>query len=57
MKTVASVDDIPEFESEREESDFWANHELSEEVWSNAKPLPKSILPPAGPRAAGPMRD
>jgi len=50
MTTVVRIEDIPKFKSEQEESDFWANHELSDEVWSEAKPIPEGILPPARPR-------
>jgi len=50
IKTVVRIEDIPKFKSEQEESDFWANHELSDEVWNQAKPLPEGILPPARPR-------
>jgi len=50
MKIVSRLEDIPKFKSEREESDFWASHELSDDLWSKAEPLPEGILPPARPR-------
>ena len=50
MNTVVRIEDIPKFKSEQEESDFWASHELSDEVWNEAKPVPEGILPPARPR-------
>jgi hypothetical protein len=50
METVSRLEDIPKFKSEREEADFWVNHELSEELWSKAEPMPDGILPPARPR-------
>jgi hypothetical protein len=50
IKTVSRLDDIPKFKSEREESDFWASHELSDDLWNKAEPVPEGILPPTRPR-------
>jgi len=50
MNTVVRIEDIPKFKSEQEEADFWANHELSDEIWNEARPVPEGILPPARPR-------
>jgi hypothetical protein len=32
MLTVNRLEDMPQFDSEKEESDFWATHELSENL-------------------------
>lgn len=49
-KIVSRLEDIPKFKSEREESEFWASHELSDDLWDNAEPLPEGILPATRPR-------
>jgi len=50
MNTVVRIEDIPKFKSEQEEADFWANHELGDEILNEARPVPEGILPPARPR-------
>ena len=36
MKIIHSLDEIPShFESEDDERDFWAEHDLSEELWNS----------------------
>ena len=36
FKIIYSVDEIPShFDSEDEERDFWAEHELSDELWDS----------------------
>src|SRR5712692_2829011 len=50
MDTVTRIADIPQFKSEREESKFWATHELSEKLWAEAERLPEGILPAPRPR-------
>jgi hypothetical protein len=43
---IHSIDEIPLFATEREESDFWATHDLSEELMASAEPIPEGDLPP-----------
>ncbi|MGH3090213.1 MAG: CopG family antitoxin [Rubrobacteraceae bacterium] len=50
LKEINSRDEIPSFENEEEEHEFWANHALSDEFWENAKPIPEGELPPPRPR-------
>ncbi len=50
MKEVKSPDEIPAFESEREEHEFWSTHSLSEEFFERAEPIPEGVLPPPRPR-------
>jgi hypothetical protein len=33
---VHSWDDVPDFTSENEEADFWASHELGDELWDTS---------------------
>jgi hypothetical protein len=36
LKIIHSLDEIPShFDSEDDERDFWAEHELSEELWNS----------------------
>lgn len=47
LKTIHSWDEVPEFESEREEHEFWGSHSLSEEMLESFEPRSKrSNLPP-----------
>lgn len=39
--------DIPEFSSEEEEAQFWATHELGDELLSELAAPPPGLLPPA----------
>lgn len=50
MKTVDRREDIPEFNSEAEEHEFWATHELSDALWEQAEPFSADELP--SPRSA-----
>jgi uncharacterized protein (DUF4415 family) len=50
MKEINSPDEIPEFETEREEAEFWSTHALSEEFFEKAEPIPEGVLPPPRPR-------
>jgi predicted DNA binding CopG/RHH family protein len=46
FKTVHRLSDIPAFESEQEEHEFWATHEFGEELLTAAQPLARGVLPP-----------
>ncbi len=35
LKVVRSLGEIPDFSTEDEERDWWAEHELSEELWNS----------------------
>jgi CopG antitoxin of type II toxin-antitoxin system len=50
MATVKTVDEIPQFRSEREEAEYWGTHELSEDLWRTLPPTPEEELPPTRPR-------
>lgn len=50
MKEIKSPDEIPDFESEKEEREFWSTHALSEEYFEKAGPIPEGVLPPPRPR-------
>jgi hypothetical protein len=39
LKVIHSLDEIPDFESEDEEREWWWEHELSDELWDS---LPKT---------------
>jgi predicted DNA binding CopG/RHH family protein len=50
MTTVRSWEEVPSFESEAEESAFWATHDLSDELLARMKPDADPELPPPRPR-------
>ncbi len=47
LTTVQSLEEIPEFASEREEAEFWDTHTMSDDLW-NALPPAEDELPPPG---------
>jgi hypothetical protein len=42
---IERIEDIPRFQSEAEEADFWATHDLSEDLMARAEPIPDAELP------------
>jgi len=50
MKTIHSVDEIPTFGSESEESAFWATHEIADDLWERLPAPPEEELPLPRPR-------
>ncbi len=46
LKTIHSWDEVPEFENEREEHEFWGSHSLSGEMLENFRPPAEGELPP-----------
>ena len=50
MTIVRSLDEIPPFASEAEESAYWQTHALSEELWNTLPSVPEDELPPPRPR-------
>ena len=46
MKVLESLDDLPTFRTEAEEADFWATHELGQEILDQMGPMEPGILPP-----------
>jgi len=46
MKVLESLDDLPVFKTEAEEADFWATHELGQEILDQMGPMEPGILPP-----------
>ena len=47
---IHSLDEIPDFASEKEEAEFWDTHELSDELWDQLPRVPEDELPPPRPR-------
>lgn len=45
MKEIQSLDEIPVFQSEAEESEFWSTHSLGEGILTQMGPLTEEILP------------
>jgi predicted DNA binding CopG/RHH family protein len=45
FETVHRLADIPHFQSEDEEHEFWSTHEFGEELLTAAQPLARGILP------------
>ena len=50
MKEIESLEEIPSFQSEAEEVEFWATHSLGEKVLDQMEPIPEGELPPPRPR-------
>ena len=50
MTIIHSWDDVPEFESEAEESAFWASHELDDVLLGQMSSEVDQTLPPPRPR-------
>jgi len=46
LTTIHRLEDIPAFAGEAEEHAFWATHEMSDDLWEQAKPLGMDELPP-----------
>jgi hypothetical protein len=46
MTTVHRLEDIPEFANEDEEADYWATHDLGEEILAQMRPAAEGELPP-----------
>ena len=45
MPEIESIEDVPQFETEAEEAEFWATHELSEEILNRMRPVRESDSP------------
>jgi hypothetical protein len=43
---INDVSEIPSFQNEDEEHEFWSTHEMSEELWDKLPPVPDDELPP-----------
>jgi hypothetical protein len=50
MHVITSLEEIPQFGSEREEAEYWQTHTLSEVLLDRMTPLGADILPPPRPR-------
>jgi hypothetical protein len=50
MATVRSWEAVPRFASAAEEAEYWATHELGDELVSELAPVPEGELPPPRPR-------
>ncbi len=42
MPEIDSMEEVPQFETEAEEAEFWATHELSEEILISMRPVRES---------------
>ena len=45
-KEIRSWDEVPSFASEKEEQEWWDEHEISEELLETFGPVPEGELPP-----------
>ncbi|CAN5203286.1 CopG family antitoxin [soil metagenome] len=50
MKEIQSEEEIPDFETEAEEAEFWATHSFGEEYLEKMGPVPEGVLPPVRAR-------
>lgn len=50
MQEIHSWDEVPAFQNEDEEHEFWSTHSLGEEILEQMGPIPEGVLPP--PRAS-----
>ena len=50
MEEVRSPEEIPDFENEGEEAEFWAAHYLGEDLLEKAGPIPEEVLSSGRPR-------
>jgi hypothetical protein len=55
MVVLRSMDDVPEFENEDQEAEFWATHELSDEIIDQMGPPPDGLLPPSDSHPRPPL--
>lgn len=54
MMPLNNPSEIPAFQSEQEEAEFWAIHEITEEFIERGGPVPEEEFPP--PRISNPCR-
>jgi hypothetical protein len=58
LKTIHGWDEVPDFENEQEEHEFWGSHSFSEEMLEDFRPPYKGELPPPRPETkTRPRRD
>jgi uncharacterized protein (DUF4415 family) len=50
IRTIESLDEVPDFANESEEAHFWSTHELSAHLWATLPPADPDDLPPPRPR-------
>lgn len=50
MKIVHQWEDVPAFSSEAEEAEYWATHDLGDELLAQMGPVPPDVLPSERPR-------
>ena len=48
--TISSLEEVPRFNSEREEAACWQTHALSDTLWTELPATPEEDLPPTRPR-------
>jgi len=50
LEEVNSPEEIPEFENEKEEAEFWSTHSFGEGFLERMGPIPEGVLPASRPR-------
>lgn len=50
ITTISGLDEIPHFESEQEEAEYWGTHQLSRSLWRALPAASEAELPPARSR-------
>lgn len=50
VREIRSWDEVPAFDTEAEEADFWATHALTDGLLAEMGPVPDDVLPPTRPR-------
>lgn len=50
ITTISSLEEVPRFNSEREEAAYWQTHALSGTLWTALPTIPEEDLPPLRPR-------
>lgn len=50
ITTISSLEEVPQFNSEREEAAYWQTHALSDTLWTELPATPEEDLPPTRPR-------
>lgn len=46
MQQIHSFDEVPDFQNEDEEDEFWSTHDLGQEILDQMAPPPEGLLPP-----------
>ena len=53
LTVITNLSQIPDFQSEKEEAEFWATHSLAADLYTpESQTTAEALLPPAQPRPA-----